>query len=73
MTALTIRADSLSMSGFSPRPLVGLLVCYCKVDFSARFKDNIQPMDQASKAIFDLKPVTFHYKKVIVSRGVALL
>jgi len=57
------------MSGFSPRPLVGLLVCYCNVDFSARFKDNIQPMDQASKAIFDLKPVTFHYKKEIDPAG----
>jgi len=37
--------------------------------FSARFKDNIQPMDQASKAIFDLKPVTFHYKKEIDPAG----
>jgi hypothetical protein len=36
---------------------------------SARFKDNIQPMDQASKAILDLKPVTFHYKKEIDPAG----
>jgi hypothetical protein len=36
---------------------------------SARFKDNIQPMDQASKAILALKPVTFHYKKEIDPAG----
>jgi trimeric autotransporter adhesin len=29
---------------------------------SARFKDEIRPMDKASEAIFDLKPVTFHYR-----------
>src|SRR5438874_3158164 len=32
---------------------------------SARFKENIQPMDKASDAIFALKPVTFRYKKEI--------
>ena len=30
---------------------------------SARFKDQIQPMDKASEAILALKPVTFRYKK----------
>jgi hypothetical protein len=30
---------------------------------SARFKDEIQPMDKASEAILSLKPVTFRYKK----------
>src|SRR5262249_47013815 len=30
---------------------------------SARFKDDIKPMDYASKSIFALKPVTFRYKK----------
>jgi hypothetical protein len=30
---------------------------------SARFKDEIKPMDEASEAIFALKPVTFRYKK----------
>jgi hypothetical protein len=30
---------------------------------SARFKDEIKPMDKASEAILALKPVTFHYKK----------
>jgi endosialidase-like protein len=29
---------------------------------SRRFKKGIKPMDKASKAIFGLKPVTFHYK-----------
>jgi hypothetical protein len=32
---------------------------------SARYKDNIQPMDKASEAILGLKPVTFRYKKEI--------
>jgi hypothetical protein len=30
---------------------------------SQRFKDEIKPMDDASKAILALKPVTFRYKK----------
>ena len=30
---------------------------------SARFKDEIKPMDKASEAILSLKPVTFRYKK----------
>jgi len=29
---------------------------------SARFKNEIKPMDKASEAILALKPVTFHYK-----------
>jgi DNA-directed RNA polymerase alpha subunit len=32
---------------------------------SARFKDQIKPMDKASEAILALKPVTFRYKKEI--------
>ena len=32
---------------------------------SARFKDEIKPMDRASEALFSLKPVTFRYKKEI--------
>jgi hypothetical protein len=32
---------------------------------SARFKDEIKPMDKASQAILSLKPVTFRYKKEI--------
>jgi trimeric autotransporter adhesin len=30
---------------------------------SARYKENIQPMDKASEAILSLQPVTFRYKK----------
>ena len=32
---------------------------------SARFKEEIKPMDRASEAILALKPVTFRYKKEI--------
>jgi len=32
---------------------------------SARFKDEIKPMDKASEAILGLRPVTFRYKKQI--------
>jgi trimeric autotransporter adhesin len=32
---------------------------------SARFKDEIKPMDKSSEAILALKPVTFRYKKEI--------
>jgi hypothetical protein len=32
---------------------------------SARFKDEIKPMDKASEAILALQPVTFYYKKEI--------
>ncbi len=35
------------------------------VNSSARFKDEIKPMDKTSEAIFGLKPVTFHYKRVL--------
>jgi hypothetical protein len=37
---------------------------------SARFKDNIKPMDKASEAILALKPVTFHYKQEIDANGI---
>jgi hypothetical protein len=37
---------------------------------SARFKQNIRPMDKASEAIHALKPVTFVYKKEIDSEGI---
>jgi Chaperone of endosialidase len=33
------------------------------INSSARFKDEIKPMDTASEAILALKPVTFRYKK----------
>jgi hypothetical protein len=40
---------------------------------SRRFKEEIKPMDKASKALLALKPVTFHYKKDIDPQGIAQL
>ncbi len=37
---------------------------------SARFKEEIKPMDEASEAILALKPVTFRYKKQFDAEGV---
>jgi len=37
---------------------------------SARFKDEIKPMDRASEAILALKPVTFRYKKELDPTGI---
>jgi hypothetical protein len=36
---------------------------------SARFKDEIKPMDKASEAILELKPVTFRYKQDLDPNG----
>ena len=36
---------------------------------SARFKEDIHPMDRESEAILSLQPVTFRYKKEIDSKG----
>src|SRR6266481_1040815 len=38
---------------------------------SARFKDEIKPMDKASEAILALKPVSFRYKKEVDPHRVA--
>jgi len=38
---------------------------------SARFEDEIRPMDKASEAIFALKPVTFRYKHELDPEGIA--
>jgi hypothetical protein len=40
------------------------------VTSSARFKDDIKPMDKASEAIPRLKPVTFHYKPELDPIGI---
>jgi len=40
------------------------------VQSSARFKDEIKPMDKASEVILALKPVTFHYKKELDPEGI---
>jgi hypothetical protein len=37
---------------------------------SARFKEAIRPMDEASEAILELKPVTFRYKHELDPKGV---
>ena len=37
---------------------------------SARFKENIKPMDKASEAILSLTPVRFRYKKNLDPKGV---
>ena len=37
---------------------------------SARFKENIQPMDKASEAILSLQPVTFRYKKELDPKAI---
>src|SRR5262245_51494237 len=37
---------------------------------SARFKDEIKPMDNASEAILGLKPVTFRYKQELDPEGI---
>jgi hypothetical protein len=38
---------------------------------SARFKDEIKPMDKASEAILALRPVSFRYKKEVDPQRVA--
>ena len=38
---------------------------------SARFKDQIKPMDKASEALFALRPVTFRYRKEIDPKRIA--
>jgi hypothetical protein len=38
---------------------------------SARFKDEIKPMNKASEALFSLNPVTFRYKKEIDPAGIS--
>ena len=40
---------------------------------SARFKEDIKPMDNVSEALFALKPVTFRYKKEIDPAGISQL
>src|SRR5439155_7979743 len=40
------------------------------VTSSARYKDNIQPMDKASEVILALKPVTFRYKPEFDPEGI---
>jgi hypothetical protein len=60
----TTRISNIYSAVVSGRPVyinsdnkIGTLVS------SRRFKEEIKPMDKASEAILELKPVTFHYKK----------
>ena len=64
-----VASTATYISGISGTPVVGDPVV---VDAngqlgtsgsSARFKKNVQPMDEASEAILALKPVTFEYKQ----------
>ena len=43
--------------------IVGITGQLGTVQSSARFKDDIKPMDKASETILALKPVTFRYKE----------
>ena len=38
---------------------------------SRRFKEEIKPMEEASEALFSLKPVSFRYKKAIDPAGIS--
>ena len=38
--------------------------------FSARFREAVRPMNNASEAILVLKPVTFRYKEQIDPEGI---
>jgi hypothetical protein len=69
----TTRISNIYSSIASARPIyinsdnkIGTLVS------SRRFKDEIKPMDEASKAILGLKPVTFRYKKEIEPNGATM-
>jgi hypothetical protein len=66
----TTRISNIYSSLASARPVyinsdnkIGTLVS------SRRFKEDIKPMDKASEAILELKPVTFRYKKEIEPKG----
>jgi hypothetical protein len=65
--------DHTFIAGISGVPLAGGAPVVVRTDgqlgvasiSSARFKEQIKPIDKASEAIFALKPVTFLYKKDI--------
>jgi hypothetical protein len=40
------------------------------IQSSARYKDDIKPMDKASEAVLALKPVTFRYKQDLDPNGI---
>jgi hypothetical protein len=65
------------VAGISGSPIAGTNVVVNPVGrlgtmtSSARFKDDIKPMDKASEAILALKPVTFHYKQELDPDGIS--
>jgi trimeric autotransporter adhesin len=66
------------IAGISGTPLIGGVAVRVNAQgqlgtapSSARFKDDIKPMDKTSEAILGLKPVTFRYKKEIDPEGSA--
>ncbi|HEX4697200.1 MAG TPA: tail fiber domain-containing protein [Candidatus Udaeobacter sp.] len=65
------------IAGIREQTASGGVVVYVDIDgklgtatSSARFKNQIKPMDKASEGILALKPVTFRYKKEIDSKGI---
>jgi hypothetical protein len=67
----TAQTDTF-IAGIFGRNIVGLPVAVDSgghlgvgVASSARFKDQVEPMDKASQAILALRPVTFYYKQEI--------
>jgi endosialidase-like protein len=69
--------DHTFIAGISGVPLAGGAPVVIRTDgqlgvasvSSARFKEQIKPIDKASEAIFALRPVTFLYKKDIDPQG----
>jgi len=68
--------NSTFIQGIFGNPMSGMVVVVNSsgklgvTTSSARFKDNIKPMDKASEAILSLKPVTFRYKHELDPDGV---
>ena len=68
--------NSTFIAGISGNPMAGSLVVVNRsgklgvTTSSARFKDEIKPMNEASDTLMELKPVTFRYKKQIDPDGI---
>jgi hypothetical protein len=63
----TVAMNGSDQGGFSRLPARPLGNIGC--GSSARFKENIKPMDKASESILALKPITFRYKKEFDAKG----
>ncbi len=68
--------NSTFIAGIFGNPMVGSVVVVNQIGklgvttSSARFKDEIKPMNEASDTLMELKPVTFRYKKQIDPDGI---